>query len=99
MTIGPFPHRSVSIAERLHGCGDCGPGMLHQALLADAEALGAPVGAAHLFGADRRQRGSIRPAVAQPAQVELEERGVVGGQSARSRSRSVAGLVFMAGKA
>ncbi len=54
--------------------------MLHEALLADTERLRPPVGAAHRFGTDRSEGGAVRPAMAQTAKVELEERGVIGGQ-------------------
>jgi hypothetical protein len=47
--------------------------MLHQPLVADAQRLGTVVRTAHRLCADRREVGAIRPAVAEPAKVELEE--------------------------
>ena len=82
--MGPVAPAPGVDGERADRRGDGGAGMLHQALLADAERLRPPVGAAHRLGADRRQRGTIRPALPKPAQVELEQLGVVGGEARAS---------------
>ncbi len=64
--------------------GDRCPGMLHQPQLGVAERLGAPVGAGHRLGRDGGQVGLRRPVLAQPAQVHLEDRRVVGRQERSS---------------
>ena len=77
--------------ERANGRGDRRARLLHQAILADAEPLRPPVRAAHRLGADGRQGGTIRPALPKPAQVELEQLGVVGGEAragGRARHRT-----------
>ena len=64
--------------ERLDGGRDGGARVLHEPLLGDAERLRAPVGARHRLRGDRRERGAVGPASTQAAQVEVEDRRVVG---------------------
>ena len=66
--------------QRPDGRRDGGAGVLHEPLLRIAERLGPQVGAGHRLGGDRRQRGLGCPAAAQAAQVEREDRRVVGRQ-------------------
>ena len=82
MTMGPVPHRPVSDGERPDRGRDRRPGVLHEPLLADAERLGAAVGAGHRLGTDGRQVRPVGPAGAKPTEVEPEQGGSLAGSGA-----------------
>ncbi len=60
--------------------GDRGPGVLHQSFLGDTQGLGTTVRAGHRLGTDGRQGGLRGPAPPQAAEIEIEDRRVVGGE-------------------
>ena len=80
MTIGPRAPAIEVDGERADGGRDGGPGVLHQPLLGTPSAWARRSAPVIASAADRRQRRLRRPAAAQAAQVQLEDRRVVGGQ-------------------
>ena len=70
--------------KRLDGGGDRGPRVLHEPLLGDAEHLSSPVRPGHPLRGDRGKTLLGGPVSSQAAQVQIEDRRVIGRQG-RSR--------------